>query len=179
MAPFTHDGCNPRWYAVHCKPRAEDVVWRQLQAQGVETCYPQLRVKPVNPRARKLVPYFPGYLFVHVDLNATGMSCFQWLPGTVGLVCFGGVPAPVPDIIVTGIQHRIAIIEEAGGEIYCRVQPGTPVKIVDGPFTGYQAIFDTRLSGKDRVRVLLELLSHQVVPLELRSGQIEPIGSRK
>jgi hypothetical protein len=41
------------------------------------------------------------------------------------------------------------------------------------PFAGYEAIFDMRVSGTERVRVLLKLLSRQEVPLELSAGQIQ------
>jgi hypothetical protein len=55
------------WYAVRSKPRKEDILSRQLRAQGFEVFYPRVRVHRVNPRARKLEPYFPGYMFVQAD----------------------------------------------------------------------------------------------------------------
>ena len=76
------------WYALRSKPRKEDVLWKQLQAVGFEVFYPQLRVHPINPRSRKLIPYFPGYLFIHVDIDLVGLSTFQWMPHTTGLVSF-------------------------------------------------------------------------------------------
>jgi transcription antitermination factor NusG len=45
--------------------------------------------------------------------------------------------------------------------------------IQDGPFAGYEAIFDVRLPGKERVRVLLQMLTRRSVPLELSAGQIQ------
>ena len=63
-----------QWYALRSKSRKEDAVWRQLQSQGYEVFYPCLRVHPVNPRSRKIVPYFPGYLFVEVDLDTSRAS---------------------------------------------------------------------------------------------------------
>ena len=40
-----------------------------MQSQDYEVFYPCLRIHPVNPRSRKIVPYFPGYLFVEADLE--------------------------------------------------------------------------------------------------------------
>jgi transcriptional antiterminator RfaH len=162
------------WYALRSKPRKEEVVWRQVRTQGFEAFYPRLRVNPVNPRSRKLIPYFPGYLFVHADLEAAGMSVFQWMPHAMGLVTFGGEAAPVPENLIQAIRKRLDEIAAAGGEALDGLKQGDVVRIHDGPFRGYEAIFDTRLPGTERVRVLLELLGNQRrVPVELNSGQIQ------
>jgi transcription antitermination factor NusG len=47
------------------------------------------------------------------------------------------------------------------------------VVIQDGPFAGYEAIFDTRLPGRERVRVLLKLLQKRQVPVDLPAAQIK------
>jgi transcriptional antiterminator RfaH len=54
------------------------------------------------------------------------------------------------------------------------------VLISDGPFAGYEAIFDARISGSERVRVLLQLLNNQrQVPVELDASQIKQKKSLK
>ena len=164
-----------RWYALHSKPHKEEIVWRQLLAHDVETFYPQLRVHPVNPRARRVQPYFPGYLFVRTDVAQVGLSVFEWMPGAVGLVHFDGIPAHVPDALITALQLRLEHIQAAGGELLYRLKPGDRVLIQDGPFAGYEAIFDGRLDGRDRVRVLLAFLNRRVVPLEVRASQLKPV----
>jgi transcription antitermination factor NusG len=163
-----------QWYALRSKPRKEDVVWRQLRLDGVEVFYPRLRVNPVNPRSKKIKPYFPGYLFVYIDIEQTGISRFQWMPHTIGLVSFGGEPAHVPENLIIELQKRVAEIAEAGGEVFDGLKAGDKVRISNGPFQGYEAIFDARVSGTERVRVLLELLTNKRrVPIELSSGSIE------
>ena len=162
-----------QWYALRSKPRKEDVVWQQVRDRGFETFLPRLRVTPVNPRARKVKPYFPGYLFVRADLADVGLSTFQWLPHTTGLVTFGGEPAPVPDNLIIAIQKRVAEIAAAGGELFDGLQHGDRILINYGPFSGYEAIFDTRLPGTERVRVLLQFLSDRHVPVELDAAHIQ------
>jgi transcription antitermination factor NusG len=162
------------WYALRSKPRKEEVVWRQARDQGYEVFFPRLRVHTVNPRARQIRPYFPGYLFVYVDIEASGLSVFQWMPHATGLVTFGGEPAAVPDNLITAVRQRLDEINAAGGEIYDGLKKGDVVKINYGPFEGYEAIFDTRLPGSERVRVLLQLLSNQRrVPVELDVSHIQ------
>lgn len=164
------------WYALRSKPRKEDIVWRQVTQAGYESFYPRIRVNPVNPRARKLHPYFPGYLFVYTDLDVVGVSTFQWMPHTMGLVSFGGEPASVPENLIFALHKRVEEIAAAGGELFDGLKPGDPVRISSGPFVGYDAIFNARLPGSERVRVLLEFLSNQRrMPVELNASQIEKI----
>ena len=82
-----------RWYALRSKTRKEDIVHRQVKEKGFEVFYPRLRTNPVNPRSRKYKPYFPGYLFIQANLEEVGLSMFQWMPHTLGLVSFGGEKA--------------------------------------------------------------------------------------
>lgn len=164
---------NEQWYALRCKPRKEDVVWRQLRSQGFESYYPLLRVQPVNPRASKYRPYFPGYMFVRANLSEVGMSTFQWMPHAIGLVSFGEEAAVVPENLIQAIRRRVEEIAAAGGEVFHGLSQGDKVMINEGPFSGYEAIFDTRIAGSERVRVLLQLLnSKRQVPVELKAGQI-------
>jgi transcriptional antiterminator RfaH len=161
------------WYALRTKPRKEDIVWQQIRAQDIEHYYPRIRIHPVNPRARKVKPYFPGYLFIRTDLEEKGISAFQWMPHTFGLVSFGGEPAPIPDNAIHEMKRRVQEIAEAGGEIFDGLRPGDSVRIHEGPFEGYEAIFDARLEGRERVRVLLQFINDQrEVPVELDVSQI-------
>jgi transcription antitermination factor NusG len=162
------------WYALRSKPRKEDVVWKQVHQRGYEVFYPRLRINPVNPRSRKFRPYFPGYLFVRTDLQQAGLSTFQWLPHTTGLVSFGGEPAIVPDNLIFAIKRRIDEILAAGGEVFDDLHKGDVVRINYGPFEGYEAIFDTRLPGTERVRVLLQFLSARYVSVELEASHLQP-----
>ena len=165
-----------QWYALRSKPRKEEIVWRQSVNQGYEVFYPRLKVQPVNPRSRKLVPYFPGYMFVNVDVDSVGRSLFQWMPHAIGLVTFGDEPAIVPDHLIYAIQHRVNEIAASGGELFHGLNQGDTVFIEDGPFAGYEAIFDVRVPGTERVRVLLQLLNNKrLVPVELKAGQIRQV----
>ncbi len=160
------------WYVLQSKPQKEGLLCEQLALRGFETYYPRVRVRTVNPRARKMKSYFPGYLFVQLELKKTDLASLRWLPGAVGLVSFQGEPADVPDNLVQAIQKRVDEINAAGGEHLEGLKPGDTVTIQDGPLAGQEAIFDKRLSGPDRVRVLLNLLQGRRLPVDLPAGQI-------
>jgi transcriptional antiterminator RfaH len=166
-----------KWYVIRAKPRRERYVSEQLNRQGLEVFFPAVKVHPVNPRAARERAYFPGYLFVHLDLEAVGVNKLRWMPAAVGLLEFGGEPAVVPEALVAQLRKRIANIQAAGGLVFADLAAGDSVEITSGPFAGYEAIFDLRLRGSDRVRVLLDLLRRQV-PLELDAGSIRKLRGR-
>ncbi len=140
----------------------------------MEIFNPRIRVQTVNPRARKIKPYFPGYLFVHLDLEEAGTFSAQYIPGTVGLVTFGGEAADVPDGLIHAIRNRVEEINAAGGELFDALIMGQTVVVHSGLFAGYEAIFNARLPGSERVRVLLKLLKNRQIPADLPAGQIRP-----
>jgi len=136
------------------------------------TFYPRLQTKPVNPRSRTVRPYFPGYLFVHLDMAAYGFSKLAWIPGSRRILAFGGTPATVPDVVINQLRIKMEQLKDPQEKACDSLKPGQAICIDDPRFTGYEAIFDARLDGRGRVRVLLKLLSDHQVPLELPEAMV-------
>ena len=162
-----------QWYALQSKPMKEGFLAEQLRLKGIESYYPFLRIQPVNPRARKIKPYFPGYVFGRINLQEHRQDRL-WLPGLAGMVCFDGIPSHIPDNVIDAIRHRVDQVNAAGGGLLETLKPGDPIKIQEGPFRGYEAILDARLSGEARVRVLLTFLNRSQIPVALPKRQIQP-----
>lgn len=159
-----------RWYVIRSKPRKEELLWEQLLLRGIDAYYPRIKALRVNPRARQYKPYFPGYMFINIDLMQLGFSALQWMPGAVGLVNFGHDVVPVPENLICTIQERIKLVDRDASGMAAQLKPGDVVVLRSGSFSGYEAIFDCALSGNDRVRILLKLLHDQhvrmVVPVD-------------
>ena len=166
------------WYTVHSKPNQELLLWNQLQQREVESYFPRLRRKPVNPRARREVPYFPGYMFIRVDLENFPLSRIAWLPGMQRLVAFGGQPAWLMDEVLEAIRHQVEVANQVAQDPLVDLRRGDVVRIKCGPFAGYEAIFDARINGKERVRVLLKLLQSQQVSLEVPATELVRVPAR-
>ncbi|GAB4539719.1 MAG: transcription/translation regulatory transformer protein RfaH [Anaerolineales bacterium] len=161
------------WYALHSKPNKEQFLCGQLTSKGIEAFYPRLKANPANPRARKFKPYFPSYLFIRIDLEETSALSIHWMAGATGFVSFGAAPAIVPDELIHAIQKRVEQINAKGGEVFDGLKRGDAVSIQSGAFAGSEAIFDEKLSGGERVRVLLKLLGGRAVKVELPAGMLE------
>ena len=162
-----------QWYALHVKPHKEPAVYQFLHSRGTAVYYPVLKVNPVNPRSRKERPFFPGYMFVKVDLNVTGADTLRWTEGTYGLVQFGNEPKSVPDDLIEELQEHLRNYAAALAIEKPEFERGDKVHIVEGLFEGYDAIFDMHLSGKDRVQVLLAYLHQQPKRILLDSSEIK------
>ena len=171
------------WYALHTKPHKERQVARLLRAGDLEIFLPLLRINPVNPRSARERAYFPNYLFACVDLDVTGLSVLQWTPGLRRLITFGDAPAVVPENLIVELKQRLKEIRAAGGLALEGLEVGDEIRVISGPFEGYQGVFNSRLSGADRVRVLLEMMQNhhhrwkqqRAIPVELRAGNIAKI----
>ena len=161
------------WYVIQSHPNKEHLLCKQIESLGIEVFYPKIKVKPVNPRARKIRPYFPGYLFIRTEPELIETSVLKWMPHSKGIVSFGGEPSIVPDPVINNILQKIGDSKDSLIELNEELFTGTPVSIGFGLFEGYEGIFDLRLEGTDRVRILLKMLSDQYVPVELEISHVQ------
>jgi transcription elongation factor/antiterminator RfaH len=159
------------WYVLRTKPHKETAVYRLLKSREITVFYPTIQVEPVNPRSARQRPYFPGYMFIQVDLEQIGRNTLEWLPGSHGLVAFGGEPAVVPERLVQAVKEQAAVWYQQQQE-KPQFRAGDKIRIVEGPLAGYEAIFDTELSGRQRVQVLLTYIQNQPKPIKIDKADI-------
>jgi transcriptional antiterminator RfaH len=145
------------WYLIQTKAGKERWVRDRLCAQLPEVFLPLLEAR--MPRWGRLVwsiaPLFPGYLFARLDLQQDYFAV-RYLPGVQGLVSAGNDPIAVPSIVIEEIRRRsvngvIKIVEEEFAK-------GARLKVVEGPFRGFEAIFERYLSGAQRIAILLSAI---------------------
>jgi len=163
------------WYALRCKPNMEFSVWNQLLDRDVETYFPTLRVKPVNPRSRKEVPFFPGYLFVQGTVDQFYQKKVIWMPGALRLVSFDGVPAPIAETLISGIKNQVERMNERARQTKPQFEPGQRVWVEDGEMAGFAAVFEKCVNGHERVCVLLEMMRGRLVRVEVPLRAVQAI----
>jgi len=122
----------PSWYVLHSKPNREDFLYAQLLYRDLKAYFPRLHVNPVNPRARKMKPFFPGYLFVNLDRKGYSLSRLSYIPGANRVVSFDHKPAVVPDEVITSIQKNVEHINKADQAQSMGLKHGDPVIIQGG-----------------------------------------------
>jgi len=164
------------WYAIQTKPNKERSVQAALDEAGIEVYCPRIRwpLRGVDRRSWKEAVLFPGYLFARFDF-ARDYPRLRWRPGLVRVVMSGATPLPVTEPTLAAVRQ----IEKEGIRRLLqpvRWEPGTRVRVVQGPFTGFEGRVSVTLRGGDRVRILLELFRRQAA-LECDTGLLRPLVS--
>jgi transcriptional antiterminator RfaH len=142
------------WYLVRTKPGKERWVSDQLAAILPEVFLPMLEAR--TPRwgrlAWSIVPLFPCYVFARFELQ-TRYFDIRYMAGVQGIVSAGCDPLSVPSSVIEEIKRRgvngVVKIEPKGFD------NGERVRVIEGPFRGFEALFERYLSGPERVAILL------------------------
>ena len=147
------------WYVVYVKPRKEEFAQFNLKLKGVRVFLPQLLLPPSTRKSRRVVPLFPGYLFVKIRFYEE-YHYVIWSPGVKHLLSFNGTPASLDDDIVSFLMQQAT----PDGIISARsnLRAGQRVQLNGGPFNGLVGIIQEPPDAKGRVKVLLSLLKRQV-----------------
>ena len=150
------------WYVIQTKAGDERRAELNLSNQGIETFLPLYKVYQFNSGrvVEKKKPLFPNYLFARFDLSIHYYKV-KWTRGVSRIVGFGDSPSPVPEEVIKAIKNRIG--KDNLIELDDHWQEGDRVQVISGPLKGLQGLFQKRLSDKERVRILLDMLGIGVV----------------
>jgi len=162
-----------RWYVAASQPGREDLAQLHLRRQGFVSWLPRQRrmVRHARRTTEKNVAFFPGYLFISLDLATD-----RWRPinGTMGvrsLLMQGDRPLACP----VGLIEKMQDVSDANGLVneQAGLVEGGAVRILVGPFADMVGTL-VRLEGAGRARVLLEIL-HGEVGVQLNVGMLSPL----
>lgn len=136
---------------------------------GMECFLPLLQEqRTIRRKVRTVVvPLFPGYLFVRINLSVH-YRAVTYARGVRRIVEFGATPVEVDVTMIDAIKNRVASPEGYVLERPKELRSGQHVQIKDGPFVGLEAVFMREMSGHQRAMVLLRTLALQArVVLEI------------
>jgi len=148
------------WYVIHTLPRRELFV-TSLLSRYTEVTFFLPEILQYTKHKKVLVPLFPRYLFVHVELMSSAATRLRHTPGVLTFVECEGMPLPIAEEKVRLLQERIVRINAQGGLVSHSFHTGDPVVINNGPFQGLDAVFVGPMHPKERVQVLLHFLGQQ------------------
>jgi len=153
---------NLPWYVIHTRSRHEVMVEAGLARKGLETFLPRVVVRSRRRDRLKMLeaPLFPGYLFIHADLNDWTHYQIIRTQGVVRILGIKGQYTPVPEYTVTSLRTLV----NSGQPVFpwSQLTPGKRVRVVEGPLRGAIGVILRNKQGKRRLLVAVELLGRSV-----------------
>jgi transcriptional antiterminator RfaH len=166
--PKAVDESHDRWWVLHTRPRAEKMLTRKLLKRDISFFLP-LYKRQWRTRGRVLssyLPLFPGYVFLKGD----SQHVFHTLETNLVARVLTVTDQEQLHSDLVRVHRLIAAGSPLTSE--ARLQPGTPIEITRGPFTGLEGKVIRR--GK-LLRFIVEVqFLQQGVSVELESWMIEP-----
>lgn len=174
--PAQAEGCGPfaaprrgagvrqpayRWYVAETLPRKEALAVEHLRRQAFESFCPRFRKLRSHARKREqvLVPLFPNYVFVRLDVDR---QPWRSINGTLGVRYLIGSERNRPEAMPAAAMDHILSRCDDGVVTQLVDQPrtGQAVRIVSGPFADNLASIEA-LDDRGRVNVLLDILGRR------------------
>lgn len=146
------------WYLLRTKTGGERTAQEQLRNVVERTLLPlgRTRLRQKDRIAERIAPLFPSYIFVFCSLAETARR-IRYTPGVREVVRFGEQAAVVPLWVID--QLHLACAQGPAALSKPGLEPGAAVRIVDGPFRQFDAVFDGYLTGTERIAVLLSVMN--------------------
>jgi transcriptional antiterminator RfaH len=148
-----------QWYVVYSKPRREEFARSHLCRKGLEVFFPRLALPNPRPRQSPIVPLFPNYLFVCLQLPEE-YNYALWSPGVKTIVNFNGAPTPIDEKIINFLKNQTDLEGIIKGRSDLTI--GQEIRIKGGPFDGLIGVIQDPPNARGRVSVLMQLLNRQV-----------------
>ena len=161
------------WYVIQTKPGNEDRVKGNLLNQEIEAFLPL--VGTYQYRSGKMIqrirPLFPNYLFARLDLGVH-YSKVKYTRGVSKILGSKEGPTPIAETVVETIKGRIG--EDHLVKLENELQDGDLVQVTSGPLKDLMGVFQKKMSGKGRVKILLSLIGVDV-PVQISRWQVKKV----
>lgn len=163
------------WFCVRTQPKREHIAAGQLELlDGIEVFAPRIRFKRRMPRGKVWFEesLFPGYIFARFDLRL--LRAVSSAVGVRGLVRFAGECAIVPESMIELLREEMASAKTIVIPDEPLVKEGDETVVAEGALIGLHAVITKVMPGKDRVKILLDMMGTAVVA-EVPIGTLEKI----
>ena len=161
------------WFVIRTKAGDEERANANLLNQEIETFLPLFKAH--NLRGVKMVrtirPLFPSYLFARLNLDLH-YARVKWTRGVSRVLGNREGPVPVSEAVVQTIRDRVG--RDNLIELEEEMKEGDLVQVISGPIKDLLGVFQKRMSGKDRVKILLNLIGVDV-PVQISKWQIHKV----
>lgn len=173
-----------KWYVLHTQTGYEEKVKASLESRiassGMldmfgQTLIPKEQISEVRSGRKKVSQrkFFPGYIFIEMELNEKTWFLIRGTPGITGFIGMGRMPSPLPDeelqaILTKSLQTQVKPSPKIVFE------KGEAIRIVDGPFVNFNGTIEEVSPEKGKLKATVPIFGRST-PVELEYWQIERI----
>lgn len=118
--------------------------------------------------------FFPGYVLIEADLTGEIAHTLKQLPNVIGFLGAekGGDPVPLRTSEVNRILGKVDELAESTEAIHNPFHVGENLKVIDGPFNGFNGVIEEINEEKKKLKVMVKIFGRKT-PLELSFMQVE------
>ncbi len=118
--------------------------------------------------------FFPGYVLIEAALVGEVAHTLRNFPNVIGFLgdTKGGDPVPMRQSEVNRILGRVDELAESDEGLNIPYVVGETVKVIDGPFNGFNGTIEDINEEKKKLQVMVKIFGRKT-PLELSFMQVE------
>ena len=174
-----------RWYVVRAvsgqEAKVKLYIEKEIEHLGmqdfvVQVLVPTEKVYQVKngKKVTKERNYFPGYVMIEAALVGEVVHIIKSITGVIGFLgaTKGGDPVPLRISEVNRILGKVDELAESEELMSVPYVVGETVKVVDGPFNGFNGLIEKINEDKRKLLVMVKIFGRKT-PLELNFMQVE------
>jgi len=118
--------------------------------------------------------FYPGYILIEASLIGEIPHTIKNITGVIGFLgeTKGGDPVPMRVSEVNRILGKVDELTEAEGTLSYSYVVGESVKVINGPFNGFNGIIEEINEEKKKIKVTVKIFGRKT-PVELGFGEVE------
>ncbi|MDL0080939.1 MULTISPECIES: transcription termination/antitermination protein NusG [Helicobacter] len=171
------------WYAIQTYSGSEQSVKKAienlvqelgLQDRVKEVVVPTEDIYEMKDGAKKISArsIYPGYVFIHVDLDTSLWHTIQSLPRVSGFIGESKKPTPLSEADITHILEKNT--NRAAPKPKVSFDPGEVVRINEGPFANFTATVEGYDIEHKKLKLNVSIFGRNT-PIEILYSQVEKI----
>jgi transcriptional antiterminator NusG len=182
------EGNEKKWYVVRAVSGQENKIKAYIENEiarlGFEDFVEEVLVpteKVIQIRKGKKINkekvYFPGYIMIKANLTGEIPHIIKSVTNVIGFLgeTKGGEPVPLRQSEVNRMLGKVDELSlEADANVAIPFTKGETVKVIDGPFNGFDGTIEKINEEKRKLEVMVKIFGRKT-PLELSYMQVEKV----
>jgi transcription termination/antitermination protein NusG len=172
-----------KWYVVRAtsgqEKKVKGYIEAELDRENLRHLVPQILIPTEKVRqernGKKIIKeknYFPGYILIEAKLEGELEHTIKNVSGVIGFLAERGIPAPMRKNEINRILGIVDDLAEAGESLSINFLHGEYVKVLEGPFKGFNGVIEEINEEKRKLKVVVTIFGRKT-PVELNYTQVE------